>query len=71
MKYIKIIKVLEIFIRLLCSILFILSIPLIIIQLIYYGLKFIIIGNCNINSPLPFIIVDNIMNWYYNKYLYA
>ena len=54
-------------VRLLCSILFVLSIPFIPIQLIWYGLKFIITGDSRISSPIPFLIVDYIMNWYNNK----
>ena len=54
-------------VRLLCSILFILSILFIHIQLIWYGLKFIITGDSKISSPIPFLIVDYIMNWYNNK----
>lgn len=54
-------------IRLLCIILFVLSIPFILIQLIWYGLKFIITGDSIISSPIPFLIVDYIMNWYNNK----
>lgn len=55
-------------IRLLCSILFLLSMPFIPIQLIWYGIKYIITGdNRIIGSPIPFIIVDYIMNWYNSK----
>ena len=60
-------KFIEFIIRLLCGILFILSFPFVIIQLLWYGLRFIITGYREIDSPIPFIIVDIILDWYYNK----
>ena len=56
-------RVLKILIRLLCITLFIISIPLIPLQLLYMGVRWAFDGGYATGDPLPFAVVDWIDTW--------
>jgi hypothetical protein len=62
---VKTMTILKVLIRLLCAILFVATIFLIPLQLIYVAVIWCITGRSGIGNPLPFQILDTIDDWFY------
>lgn len=60
-------KLIGIFVRLIAGILFILTIPLVPFQLLYFGIMFVLTGDTHFTDPIPFLIVDKITDWWEEK----
>lgn len=65
---VKIMTILKILIRLLCALLFVATIFLIPLQLIYDTVRWCITGINGLGDPLPFQILDTIYDWLFYKH---
>ena len=59
-----IINILKVFVRLICVVLFFVTLPLSIIQLILVGCKWVFTGHCNLGDPWAFTIVEKFNDFF-------